>query len=121
MFTPPYNPINFPHASPSGNTRTDHPYNRHCVSSLITTRRAFFTPRAFDSSLHIFILNHQPGYAYPYCKDERRVYRFLKKGFQEESFVTISQPMGAGFTPRQDENYDVIILDVILRENGFEV
>jgi heavy metal response regulator len=56
-------------------------------------------------------------------EDERRVYRFLKKGFQEESFVIdIATDGEQGSLLARTENYDVIILDVMLpRKNGFEV
>ncbi len=56
-------------------------------------------------------------------EDERRVFQFLKKGLQEESFVVdVATDGEQGSLLARTEDYDVIILDVMLpKKNGFEV
>lgn len=56
-------------------------------------------------------------------EDERRVAQFLQKGFQAESFaVDVAADGERGSFLARSENYDVIILDVMLpRRGGIEV
>ncbi len=56
-------------------------------------------------------------------EDEKRVSQFLKKGFQEESYIVEVAPDGEqGITLARSGDFDAIILDIMLpKKNGFEV